>query len=470
VDNAAGRVIESLIRTHHQRRMDRNGWSSVLELDRASAADAGGAPLRRGNSVEVFVDGDATFGAMLDTIRGARRSVHIAGWHATPDFAMTRGTENVTLGDALREASRRAEVRVLMWGGAQLPVIHPTRSDARRARDGFLEIPGVVAALDDHEYLQHCHHEKLLVVDDRVAYVGGLDLTDLTNDRWDTSRHEPRESLGWHDAAVRLQGPVVADVAAHLNARWHEVTGERLVDPEPPSAAGPYDVRFVRTVPERIYGFLPGGEFTVLAAYRHALAGAKHLIYLENQFLWAPEIVDILEDKLLHPPSADFRLVLLLPRRPATGRDTTLGQLSRLVQADVDNRLLPATLQAMADDSPGTYVHAKVGIVDDQWLTIGSTNLNAHSLFNDTEANVVVTEPELVRDTRLRLWREHLGITDVGGDPARLFDETWVRIADEQLARRRAGKPPTHRLCRLEDVSARRDLVLGGLFGLIVDG
>ncbi|HSN12477.1 MAG TPA: phospholipase D-like domain-containing protein, partial [Propionibacteriaceae bacterium] len=301
-------------------------------------------------------------------------------------------------------------------------------------------------------------------------YVGGLDLTHLTNDRWDTERHEPRESLGWHDAAARLRGPVVADVASHLNARWHEVTGERLPDPETPPPAGPYDVQFVRTIPERIYDFLPRGEFSALTAYRRALAGAQHLIYLENQFLWAPEVVDILEDKLLHPPSADFRMILLLPRRPATGRDTTLGQLSRLVAADIDGRLLAATLQSLPDDSPGTYVHAKIGIVDDHWLTIGSTNLNAHSLFNDTEANIVVTEPGLVRETRLRLWREHLGIQDVDGDPARLFDDTWVRIADEQLARRRDGKSPTHRLCRLEDVSARRDLVLGGLLGLIVDG
>jgi hypothetical protein len=58
----------------------------------------------------------------------------------------------------------------------------------------------------------------------------------------------------------------------------------------------------------------------------------------------------------------------------------------------------------------------------------------------------------------------------VACDPAPLFDQTWVRIADEQLARRRAGQRPTHPLCRLEDVSARRDLVLGGLLGLIVDG
>ena len=499
-DEAVGRLIESLIRDHHRRRLARQGWSAALDTTPGGAVDEadtpfrggspvvagspfrggspvrggspfrGGSPVRGGNSVEILVDGRDAFAAMLRVIERARRTVHIAGWHATPDFAMTRGDGSTTVAAALRTAAERAQVRVLLWGGAQVPVIRPTRSDARRARDGFASIPGVRAALDEHEYLQHCHHEKLVIVDDRVAFVGGLDLTDLTNDRWDTTGHQPRPHLGWHDAAVRVEGPVVGDVAAHFAARWTEVTSEALPAPERPAPTGTQEVRFVRTVPEKIYDFLPGGEFSILAEYRRALASARRLVYLENQFLWAPEIVDILEDKLLRPPSPDFRMILLLPSNPSSGRDTTLGQLSRLVQADRGRRLLPATLQPMAGDSPGTYVHAKVGIVDDHWLTIGSANLNAHSLFNDTEANLVFGDPELVRRTRLQLWSEHLGTDDVEGDPARLFDEQWVRIAAEQLARRHDRLPPTHRLCRLDDVSARRDLVLGGLLGLLVDG
>jgi phosphatidylserine/phosphatidylglycerophosphate/cardiolipin synthase-like enzyme len=115
-------------------------------------------------------------------------------------------------------------------------------------------------------------------------------------------------------------------------------------------------------------------------------------------------------------------------------------------------------------------VHAKVGIIDDEWLTVGSANLNAHSLFNDTEVNVVMTDPELVTSTRRRLWREHLGTEEVGGSPAAVFDQRWVPIAREQLDRQRNGLPPTHRLCELEGLSARRDLVVGGLVGLLVDG
>jgi phosphatidylserine/phosphatidylglycerophosphate/cardiolipin synthase-like enzyme len=470
LDDALGRLIESVIREHHRRRLQRIGWSAALDTAQETGVDVASFPVRGGNSADILVDGQEAFAAMLDLIDGAQHSVHLAGWHATPGFELTKGSDPITLGDALRRAADHARVRVLLWGGAQLPVIHPTRADARRAREAFERIPGVSAALDHHEYLQHCHHEKLLIVDGKVAFVGGLDTTDLTDDRWDTSGHVPRPTLGWHDVAVRLAGPVVQDVAAHFDARWTEVTGEPLPAPELQDVAGPYEVQFLRTVPEKIYDLLPGGEFSILAEYRRALARAQHLVYLENQFLWAPEIVDILEEKLLHPPGPDFRMILLLPIRPSSGRDTTLGQLSRLVQADLDHRLLPATLQPMAAGSPGTYVHAKVGIVDDCWLTVGSANLNAHSLFNDTEANVVVTDPDLVRRTRSRLWAEHLGTDDIDGDTARLFDEQWVRIAVEQRARRRDGLPPTHRLCQLDGVSARHDLVLGELVGLLVDG
>src|SRR5205085_5314187 len=102
--------------------------------------------------------------------------------------------------------------------------------------------------------------------------------------------------------------------------------------------------------------------------------------------------------------------VLLLPAKPDKGGDDTRGQLGTLVQADGDRRrLLACTLYAVGGEKDWpVYVHAKVWIVDDAWMTIGSANLNEHSLFNDTEMNVVIHDAALARDTRLRLWAEHL--------------------------------------------------------------
>jgi phosphatidylserine/phosphatidylglycerophosphate/cardiolipin synthase-like enzyme len=117
-------------------------------------------------------------------------------------------------------------------------------------------------------------------------------------------------------------------------------------------------------------------------------------------------------------------------------------------------------------------VHAKIGIVDDAWLAVGSANLNEHSLFNDSEVDVVTCDPRLARDTRLRLWAEHLerDVDAVAGDPARLFDELWRPIAAEQLARRQAGEPLTHHLIQLPGVSRRASRLRGPLDALVVDG
>jgi phosphatidylserine/phosphatidylglycerophosphate/cardiolipin synthase-like enzyme len=165
----------------------------------------------------------------------------------------------------------------------------------------------------------------------------------------------------------------------------------------------------------------------------------------------------------------------MLPAKANNGQDDTKGQLGVIVGADDGaGRVLAATLRSRSEGREDPlYVHAKVGIVDDRWLTIGSANLNAHSLFNDTEMNVATDVAALARDTRLRLWAEHLetDIPAIAGRPsAAVIDEMFKPIAAEQLERRRSGLPPTHRLLALPGVSRRSQRLLGPLKGLVDDG
>jgi phosphatidylserine/phosphatidylglycerophosphate/cardiolipin synthase-like enzyme len=317
--------------------------------------------------------------------------VHIASWHASPDFRLIREPAAPTLRDLLAEVARRVPVRVLLWAGPPMPIFEPTRRMATTTRDGFTRGTNVQCVLDARERTLHCHHEKVVIVDDTMAFVGGIDFTALQGDRHDSSAHRPHGPLGWHDLAVQLAGPIVADVAGHFAQRWSEVAGEQLRTPEPAAAAGATAAQLVRTVPEKTYQFAPRGEFTILDTYLCALRSAHRLVYLENQFLWSPEITDVLIDKLQRPPHEKFRMVLVLPRSPSNGADTTRGQLGRLIAADSDRRhLLTATLTAHDQTrSAPLCVHAKIGIVDDRWLTVGSANLNEHSLFDDSEVNIV---------------------------------------------------------------------------------
>jgi phosphatidylserine/phosphatidylglycerophosphate/cardiolipin synthase-like enzyme len=364
---------------------------------------------------------------------------------------------------------------VLVWAGAPVPAFHPTRKQVRQGVETLTRRTRVRCEVDPREHPFHCHHEKTLVVDGELAFVGGIDMTDLAGDRYDTSDHPARRRLGWHDVGTRLRGPAVADVDGHFELRWRELTGERLERPAPPPATGSQMVQVVRTVAENMYEAIPHGDFRVLESYVRAIRSARRLIYLENQFLWAPEIVALLADKLRRPPTNEFRIVVVLPSRANNGHDDTMGQLGVLAAADNGaGRLLAATLRSLTghrDDR--LYVHAKVGIVDDRWLTVGSANLNAHSLLNDTELNVVTDDAELARATRLRLWTEHLG-ADADAlareDPCAVVDERWRPIAFEQLERLRAGAPPTHRLLALPGLSRRSRRLLGPLVGLLDDG
>jgi phosphatidylserine/phosphatidylglycerophosphate/cardiolipin synthase-like enzyme len=458
LDDSIGRGVERLVVSHHRRRLRRHGWQRAYDPPDDGLWCAGDPPPREGNSLEILVDGQEALPRLQDEIAGAKESVLLAGWCFEPTFRLSRG--GPTLRELLAETAERADVHVIAWAGAPLPLFRPSRSSVRAIKEALTKGTKIEMTLDARERPMHCHHEKLAVIDGKAAYVGGIDLTSLAGDRLDSFEHPSRGDIGWHDASSRIAGPLVADVGAHIALRWYEVTGERLEHACDDSTQGSTTAQFVRTVPNSIYDALPLGDFRILEAYVRALRSAKELIYLENQFLWSPEIVGILAAKLREPPTDEFRMVLVLPAHPNNGGDDTRGQLGVLVDADHDKRLLATTLY-----QPGrteqVYVHAKLGVVDDGWLIVGSANLNEHSLFNDTEACVVTCDEAVVRATRLRLWREHLRRDDVDGEPHRVIDELW---------RPAAHGTELDRLQLLPHVSRRSKRFLGPLNGLLVDG
>jgi phosphatidylserine/phosphatidylglycerophosphate/cardiolipin synthase-like enzyme len=474
LDKAVGDGVERVVRRHHERRLRKLGWARALDPPDTALWAAGGPPPRPGCSLEVLVDGAEFLPRLVQELRGARSHVHLAGWYISPDFALTRDADRVFVGALLAELAERIPVRVLVWAGSPLPLFHPDRSDVDAVGEALTTGTRIAFATDAKERPMHCHHEKIVVIDDRVAFVGGIDLTTYAGDRYDTHAHEPRSGVGWHDAGCVLTGPAVADVSAHFRERWLAVTGQRLPEPVPPEPSGRVVVQVVRTVPERLYASAPEGDFRILEAYVRALRSAQRLVYLENQFLWSSEIGEVLKRKLERPPSDDFRLVVLLPADPNDGGDDTRGLLADLIECDGDRgRMVACALYASGERGTSTvYVHAKIAVVDDRWLTLGSANLNEHSLFNDTELNVVSCDAELARRTRLALWSEHLElpVKAVSADPTRVVDALWKPIAEEQDRRRREGKPLTHRLCLLPHVSKRTRRLLGPVQGLLVDG
>ena len=455
VARAVGATIEHAVSSHHRRRLRRAGWEHAFDAAELGYASGDGFAPRPGNRVDVLIDGSAYLPKLAEEIAAARSHVHLLGWCFSPELHLTREDEPVVLRNLLSDVARRVDVRLLVWEGSPLPVFRPTKRDVRSYLKVFERGTGIQAATDSCVRFKYSHHEKTVVVDDRVAFVGGIDLTLDGGDPFDSPKHPSHGHQGWHDVAVRIEGPAVADVAEHFRLRWHGAADEWLPEPAPQEPRGDVELQVVRTIPEGVFGPLPKGDFGVFESYRRALRSAERLIYIENQFLWSPEIVSILADKLRNPPSDDFRIVAVLPAHPNDGADVSRGAVAALIEADdEDRRFLACTLFARTGPLRDlVYVHAKVGIVDDRWLTIGSANLNERSMFNDSEVNVVTLDEDVVRETRLRLWEEHLETSDVGGDPTRIVDELWRPIAKEQMERLERGEPLTHRLVMLPGVS-----------------
>jgi phosphatidylserine/phosphatidylglycerophosphate/cardiolipin synthase-like enzyme len=476
LDDLVGETVERVIRAHHARRLRRRGRSDAIDPEPGGWARTASFAPRPGCHVELLADGEAALSRIAEAIRSSRSHVHLAGWHFDPAFRLEEG--GPTLRELLAEAAQRVDVRVLAWAGAPLPLFHPDRREVRRACEELVRGTRISMALDARERPFHCHHEKLVVADDEVAFVGGIDLTTLAGDRLDSSEHPRRDGIGWHDSAVRLEGSLVADVARHFLMRWRAVGDAGSPEPSEPAGVGDgIEAQFVRTVPERLYEPCRNGEWSILESYLRALRGAERLVYLESQFLWSPEVSFVLAEKLRRPPRDDFRVIALLPAHPNNGADDSRGQIGLLIDADKQSgdettRFLACTLYQPGPAGTSVYVHSKAAVIDDAWLTVGSANLNEHSLFNDTEANVVVRDEKLAREVRLRLWEEHLERPrgEIEGDPARVFDELWKPLAEERLERRRRDGWADGKLTLLPGVSRRTEALWGPLNGLVVDG
>jgi phosphatidylserine/phosphatidylglycerophosphate/cardiolipin synthase-like enzyme len=338
-----------------------------------------------------LVDGAEVLPRIASEVRKARSHVHIAGWHVGPYFALTRDGNRTELRALLEELAERVDVRVLLWAGSPLPLFHPDREDVDGVRHALEFGTKIRLGLDAKERPMHCHHEKLVIVDDRVAFVGGVDLTTLGGDRFDTNAHVARGTVGWHDAAAELRGPIVRDVAEHFRVRWQAVTAEELPEPKRPRRAGDVQLQLVRTVPERIYNALPRGEFRILEAYTRALRAAQKLVYLENQFYWSSEIAEILEGKLANPPSDEFRIVLVLPVDPNNGGDDTRGQLARRTRLRLWAEHLETNERSVAGDS--------TTVIDEQWRPLAEEQRRRRE-HGEPQTHRLSELPHLSRRTR----------------------------------------------------------------------
>src|SRR4051794_12667239 len=173
LDAALGDTLERTVISHHRRRLRRHGQlEALVPASPGPWAQTATAPPRPGNALEVLIDGAQALPAMADAIRGARRHVHVCSWNLEPAFEPDRDGTRSPVRVLLASAAERVPVRVLVWAGAPLPVFSPRRGVVRKERDALVRGTRIRCELDACTRPLHCHHEKLVIVDDEVAFVG----------------------------------------------------------------------------------------------------------------------------------------------------------------------------------------------------------------------------------------------------------------------------------------------------------
>ncbi|HEY6862512.1 MAG TPA: VTT domain-containing protein [Burkholderiales bacterium] len=391
--------------------------------------------VKRSNRVALLVDAESYFEAFMRAAERAERSIVVLAWDFNSRTPLRIGPdgERLLLGDflnGLARRRRRLHVRVLDWDypmvfgvDRELPPLYGLSWTPHRR---------VHLRYDGTHPLAGSHHQKIVVIDDRLAFVGGLDLTAR---RWDTSGHAPgdprRIASGkayppFHDVMIAVDGEAAASLAEIARKRWRLATHSdiprvaRAGDPWPDSLRPDMtdvDVGVACTAPETSG---EKGVRDVERLYLDMIARARRSIYVENQYFTSHTIGEALAARLAEPDGPEIVIVTRLLSHGWLEEMTMQVLRTRLIQAlkQVDRyqhfHVYYPDIDGLAE---GTCidVHSKLMVVDDEWLRVGSANLSNRSMGLDTECDVVVeagARPELRRAVsafRDRLLAEHTG-------------------------------------------------------------
>jgi len=439
----------------------------------------GSYPVRTGNQITPWIDGEPAFRRICAAIEGAEASVWATITFMWAAFRMPDG-RGTPLDLFERAAQRGIDVRLLFW--------RPDEVMARHRQNAFWGAPEHVALLAeryprlnirwDRAHPGYCQHQKSWLIDaghpTATAFVGGINLN--PHSLAAPGHHGQGQN---HDAYVEIAGPAVADVHHNFVQRWNEASERNEADGhwgpnghtelafpiDTPPACGPAIVQMQRTIHAGRYQHghpapqgqafpVVDGEQSNLEQYCQAISQAQRTIYLENQYVEVAEIVDALKGAL----ERGVEVILLLPAVPDLAPATTISAERRAFLAARAHLASYAnfTLCGIAGvDEAGqrqpVYVHGKLMLIDDEWATVGSCNLHHYSLFGNSELNAAFWEAATVRALRVELFQEHLAIDTTALDDRPAL-QLFRQIAQENRQRHANHDPQWQGLAFTLDV------------------
>lgn len=409
--------------------------------------------IEHANRFSFIVDAADYFTVVRAAMLKARKRIFLIGWDFDTriPFGESHDDGPEKLGDFfiwLVNQNPALEIRVLRWGTGALKTLFRPSTFPTILR--WKAHPRITLKLDGAHPPGASHHQKIVVIDDCLAFCGGID---ITSERWDRRAHADGDPtrIGfdgtpydpWHDATSAFDGDAARAMGELARARWKAAGGEDLHPINDctgtwPEALKPTfaDVRLgiARTRPE-MNDMAPVHE--IEQVYIDLIARARHTIYAESQYFASRRVAHAIAQRL---QQADGPEIVIINPLTAEGWLEPLAMNSaraRLIEAlrriDHHNRL--RIYHPRTANGTSIYVHAKVIVVDDVWLRVGSSNFNNRSMRLDSECDVILAadEPgnEHVRDTittiRNDLLAEHLDVTP--DDVAATIERTGSLIA-----------------------------------------
>ncbi|MGI8839788.1 MAG: phospholipase D-like domain-containing protein [Caulobacteraceae bacterium] len=381
------------------------------------------------------------FTAAKAAMQKARRSIHLLNWAFEDDTLFdpgpgSTGPDSDRFGPflkAMANGNPALDVRLLCWNSA-LPVAATQNFFPARDRKCFAGSK-VKFVLDSKLPAGACHHQKMIVIDDAVAFCGG---GDIGPDRWDTPAHlddDPRREKTpsdnkWfnsrHEVMALVDGAPAMALGDLFRERWRRATGEILAAPEPtapwawPDCVTPdfHDIAVGLSRTAGAWRGWPQLEETKALSLA-SIAAARRCIYLENQYFTSPIVAEALAARLEEPDGPE--VILVSTRHSPSWFDqmtmdrTRSNFIKRLKTADAHGRFhiySPVTTRGRI-----IIVHAKLAIVDDVLLRVGSANMNNRSAGFDTECDLTLeaagataeASRAAIASIRLRLLAHWLG-------------------------------------------------------------
>lgn len=390
--------------------------------------------------VALLIDGDNYYPAFHAAIQKAKKTVFILGWDIHTQIRLIRDeTDNQglpsELGPFISEVLTQnpaLEIYILSWDWAMVYSLE--REWLPLANTKWKNQPRMHMEFDGECPTGASQHQKVVVIDDFIAFCGGFD---LGKHRWDSSEHKADDVRRkdpddepyppFHDMQMLVEGNIAKALGELARERWYRATGEKPAavaldagDSAWPEYISPWfkniDVAIARTYP-KYQQYQEVREVETL--YIDAIKAANKLIYIENQYLTSWKVSDVLRERLHEENGPE--IVIVLPfmtggwLEQATMDVLRFRVTTKLQEADQFNRLRICYPHRDELGDSHISVHAKLIIIDDQLLRFGSANLSNRSMGFDSECDLAIEastddEKAIIKRFRERLLSEHMGI------------------------------------------------------------